>query len=129
MNRKMYKKENIVAIILLLLVLTKVQLINFIDTSFIYGTTMIIGFFLFSILGIIGIFLQRHWGYIAVYILIFISAIGLGIAPIPFIEYLLPVKTNIYLVILIVILTSVILFAFTLYLQIELSEDIDKNTS
>jgi len=125
MNSKVFKWENIVAIILLLLILTKVQLINFIDTGFIFQTLIIIGFFLFSILGIIGIVLQKHWGYISIYILILIATVGLGIAPIPFIINLLPVKAANYLV----ILTSVILFSFTLYLQLKLLKSANKNIS
>ena len=74
---------------------------------------MIISFFFFSLIGIMGIFSQKYWGYFAIYIFILISSLSLGIAPIPFIINLFPNNFATY----IVIVSSIILFLFTLFLQ------------
>lgn len=115
MNTKAFNLENIIAAILLLLVVTKYQLINFIETDFSFQNLLVISFFLFSIVGIIGIFLQKHWGYFAIYVFILISSFALGIAPIPFIINLFPIQAAT----LIVILSSAILFLITLFLQLK----------
>ena len=122
MNSRTFKWEHLIALIILILILTKIRLLNFFDIKFFFQTLMVIGFFLFSIIGIIGVLKQKHWGYFAIYIFVLISTIGLGIAPIPFIVNLFPTG----IVTFIVILTGIILLSFNLCLQIKLLKQNDK---
>ena len=125
MNIKRFNLNNIVAVILFILILTKVKLLNFLDSDFSSKNLIIISFFVFSIVGILGIFLQKHWGYFATYIFILISSIALGVAPIPFVVNLFPINAATYLV----IITSIILFLITLFLQIKLVKNVNKKTT
>ncbi|MGB5288807.1 MAG: hypothetical protein WBQ32_10105 [Ignavibacteriaceae bacterium] len=122
MNSRSFKWEYFIALIILILILTNIQLVTFIDVNFILQAFIVIGFFLFAILGIVGLLKQKHWGYLAIYIFVLISTVGLGIAPIPFIAYLFPNVLATYLV----ILAGILLLSFTLYLQIKLLKQINK---
>lgn len=125
MNSKGFKLENIVVVILVILVLTKVPLLGYIDFNSGLQSLIVISFFVFSIIGIIGIFLQKHWGYFAVYIFILISSETLGIAPIPFVTKLFPIKAATFLV----ILTSVIFLLFTVFLQLRVFKNVTQKTT
>ena len=115
MKIRNFKLEYFVAIILLLVLISKIQLIKMFDLKFSFHNLIVICFFLFSIFGIIGIYLNKQWGYFSIYLFILISSLALGVAPIPFIVSLFPIQTAT----LIVILSSVILFLFTLMLQLK----------
>lgn len=123
MNRKAFKLEYIVIAILLILVLTKLSLLSYIDSSL--QSLLVISFFIFSIISIVGIFLQKHWGYFAVYIFIFISSVFLGIAPIPFVTKLFPVTAAT----IVVILTSAVLLSFTVFLQLRVFKNDTQKTT
>ncbi len=123
MSIRTLKWEYFIVLVLMILVLTKIKLVTFLDINLLLQSVIILGFFLFSFLGMIGIYKQNHWGYFSIYIFIAISTVGLGIAPIPLIEYLLPNMFATYLV----IFTSIILLSFTLYLQIKLFKKINKH--
>jgi hypothetical protein len=125
MNSKVFKLENIVVVILLILIITKVPLLGYIDFNSGLQSLIVISFFVFSIMGIIGIFLEKHWGFFAIYIFILISSVTLGIAPIPFIIKLFPIKAATFLV----ILTSVVLFLFTVFLQLRVFKNITQKTT
>ena len=102
---------------IILTVLSKYNLITFINMeSFgnsqqIITVATVLGFFVFAIMGSVGIFLGRLWGYIGIYIFIPLSCFGLGISPIPFIVKLVPVnyKTTAVIIISIILLISTIL--------------------
>lgn len=125
MNRKSFKWEQFVALIILILILTNINLLNFIDVNFFLQSLIVIGFFLFSIIGIIGIFKRKHWGYFAIYIFVLISTVSLGVSTIPFILNLFPTGLATF----IVILSGIILIIFTLYLQLKLLRIPNKNKS
>ena len=123
MKNSKFKLEIVVSVILFFLIVSKVQLITFINTSSVFQSLLIIIFFFLAFLGIVGMFLQRHWGgYAATYFLILVSSIALGIAPIPFITSLFSINASTFLI----ILTSVILFLFTVYLHLSFSKSVNK---
>ena len=78
MSDREFKLEYIVIAILIILVITEVPLLAYIDFNSVLQSLIVISFFVFSILGIIGIFIQKHWGYFAIYIFILISSVLLG---------------------------------------------------
>ena len=125
MKNSKFKLEIVVSVILFFLIVSKVQLISFINTSFVFQSILIIIFFFSAVLGIVGMFLQRHWGYVATYFLILVSSTALGIAPIPFITSLFSINASTFLV----ILTSVILFLFTVYLHLSFSKSVNNKIS
>jgi hypothetical protein len=123
MNPSKFKLENIIILILVILVLTKVQLLGYINLEYGLQSLIVLSFFVFLILGIIGILLKKHWGYFSTYIFI-LSSVLLGIAPIPLITKLFPIKTATFLV----FITSLILFLFTLFLHLRAFKNITKDT-
>jgi len=122
MKNSKLKLEIVVSVILFFLIVSKVQLITFINPSSLFQSLYIIIFFFSAVLGIVGMFLQRHWGYAATYFLILISSIALGIASIPFITSLFSINASTFLV----ILTSLILFLITAYLHLSFSKSVNK---
>ena len=84
MKNKLLNLEYFIAVFFIILILNKYQLINFIKVEFSFQNILVICFFLFSFVGIIGLFLEKYWGYFSIYIFI-VSSLLLGVAPIPFI--------------------------------------------
>ena len=116
MKSKLLKLESFVSLILLVLILTKIQLVTFIGSFSFTDNILVVIFFLSAVCGIVGIFLNKHWGYFSTYIFILVSAIAFGIAPIPFVKILFPINSLTFSV----ILTSILLFSFTLFLHVKL---------
>ena len=114
MKNKLLNLEYFIAVIFIILILNKYQLINFIKVEFSFQNILVICFFLFSFVGIIGLFLEKYWGYFSIYIFI-VSSLLLGVAPIPFIVNLFPPQSRTP----IVILSSIILFLLILFLQMK----------
>jgi hypothetical protein len=125
MSGREFKLEYIVVAILIILVITEVPLLGYIDFNSVLQSLIVISFFVFSIIGIIGIFLQKQWGYFAIYFFILISSVLLGTAPIPLITKLFSIKAATFLV----IFTSIILFLFTLFLQIRVLKNVTKQST
>ncbi|QQS36616.1 MAG: hypothetical protein IPM56_01280 [Ignavibacteriales bacterium] len=116
MKSTIIKFEYFVSLIILVSILTKIQLFNFLGFISFADSVLVFVFFLSALLAILGMFLQKHWGYFSTYIFIMVSSIVFGIAPIPFVKILFPNS----IINLSVVLTSASLFAFTLFLHIKL---------
>jgi len=125
MRSREFKLEYVVVAIIIILVIIEVPLLGYIDFNSVLQSLIVISFFVFSIIGIIGIFFQKHWGYFAIYIFILISSVFLGTAPIPLVTKLFSIKAATFLV----ILTSIILFLFTLFLQLRVFINVTKQST
>jgi len=117
MKTKIFELERVIVICLLLVVITRIRLLNFITYENTFLNLMIISFFLFSIVGIFGLIFKKNWGFFATYLFIMISSLGFGISPIPipYIQNMLSVQTVNY----IIFILSAILFLFTLFLHLK----------
>ena len=117
MEHKLHIFEKLIGLLVILTVLSKYSLITFINIeSFgnsqqMISVAIVLAFFIFAIMGSVGIFLGRLWGYIGIYIFIPLSCFGLGIATVPFIVKLVPVnfKTTAVIILSIMLLLSTVL--------------------
>jgi len=133
MENKLHIFEKLIGVLIIITVLSKYSLITFINienlgnSHGIITNVIVLSFFVFAIMGSVGIFLRRLWGYIGVYIFIPLSCFGLGISPIPFIVNFIPVnfKTTAVIILSIILLIA----SVSLHTRKALTTSKLKNTS
>jgi len=114
MEHRLHIFEKLIGVSIIIAVLSKCSLITFINienlgtSQGIITNVIVFAFFVFAIMGFVGIFLSRLWGYIGVYLFIPLSCFGLGISPIPFIVNFIPVnfKTTAVIILSIILLIA-----------------------
>lgn len=123
MNNYKFKLDHIIVLILLILIIKEFSFLSFLSSADVLTSVITISYFVFAILGMAGVFYQKHWGYYSVYIFAFISTFLVSISPIPFITELFPIESAT----IVVILSGLALCLFTLYLQLRTTNVVNKN--
>ncbi len=123
MNKYKFKLDHIIVLILLILIIKEFSFLSLLSSADVLTSIITISYFVFAILGMAGVFYQKHWGYYSVYIFAFISTVLVGINPIPSITELFPTESAT----IVVILSGLALCLFTLYLQLRTTNVVNKN--
>lgn len=127
MRHKIHVIERVLGITVLVTILLEIKLLSFIFSQQILGITIVLAFFSSALIGAMGMFRGRLYGYIGIYIFIPLSTYGLGISTIPFVVNFIPPELKTSGVIIVNIILLVVTIAIHAYKSLLLTKLIESS--